>query len=120
MYWCLGSSPEAGLYAALELVGQQHLKGGREADDGCPVVATVLKRSSEERDRFQLNGYPTHRLPNTLNISITGTSGRHLLAAAPDIAAFAGSACCQRPAKIGSGPYFVIDMALARASVVDL
>jgi cysteine desulfurase len=42
--------------------------------------------------RVQLNGHPILRLPNTLNISITGTSGRHLLAA-PDIAASTGSAC---------------------------
>lgn len=43
--------------------------------------------------QVHLNGHPTRRLPNTLNISITGTSGRHLLAATPDIAASTGSAC---------------------------
>jgi cysteine desulfurase len=43
--------------------------------------------------RIQLNGHPTQRLANTLNISITATSGRHLLAAIPEIAASTGSAC---------------------------
>jgi cysteine desulfurase len=43
--------------------------------------------------RVHLNGHPTHRLPNTLNVSITGASGRAVLAAAPDIAASTGSAC---------------------------
>lgn len=43
--------------------------------------------------RVRLNGHPTRRLPNTLNISITGTSGRHILAATPEIAASTGSAC---------------------------
>lgn len=45
------------------------------------------------RGRVQLNGHPTHRLPNTLNISITGTLGREILAATPHIAASTGSAC---------------------------
>jgi cysteine desulfurase len=43
--------------------------------------------------RVRLNGYPTHRLPNTLNISVDGTTGRRILAATPDIAASTGSAC---------------------------
>jgi cysteine desulfurase len=43
--------------------------------------------------RVQLNGHPTQRLPNTLNISITATSGRRILAATPEIAASTGSAC---------------------------
>ena len=41
----------------------------------------------------RLNGHPTDRLPNTLNISIDGTSGADLLAAAPRLAAATGSAC---------------------------
>ncbi len=42
---------------------------------------------------MHLNGHPDHRLPNTLNISIDGTAGHELLAAAPQIAASTGSAC---------------------------
>ncbi len=38
------------------------------------------------------NGHPRRRLPNTLNISITGVRGEELLAATPDVAAATGSA----------------------------
>ncbi|GAA2622456.1 cysteine desulfurase family protein [Streptomyces vastus] len=44
-------------------------------------------------DRVRLNGHPTLRLPNTLNISIEGTSGSELLASTPSVAASTGSAC---------------------------
>ena len=40
-----------------------------------------------------LNGPPTQRLPNTLNVRFPGVSGTALLAAAPDVAASTGSAC---------------------------
>jgi cysteine desulfurase len=40
-----------------------------------------------------LNGHPDRRLPNTLNLSITGIRGDELLAAVPEIAASTGSAC---------------------------
>jgi len=43
--------------------------------------------------RVQLNGAADPRLPNTLNISITGTRGDALLAAAAGLAASTGSAC---------------------------
>jgi cysteine desulfurase len=42
---------------------------------------------------LHLNGHPTERLPNTLNVSFPGVSGAALLAAAPAIAASTGSAC---------------------------
>ncbi len=40
-----------------------------------------------------LNGHPTERLPNTLNVSIDGVIGEDVLAATPEIAASTGSAC---------------------------
>jgi cysteine desulfurase len=40
-----------------------------------------------------LNGHPTHRLPNTLNVSFPGNSGVDLLASMPNVAASTGSAC---------------------------
>ncbi|WP_207935871.1 aminotransferase class V-fold PLP-dependent enzyme [Actinomadura sp. KC216] len=43
--------------------------------------------------RVYLNGHPTHRLPGTLNLGITGLRGTDLLAATPGIAASTGSAC---------------------------
>ncbi|MFL5241437.1 MAG: cysteine desulfurase family protein [Gemmataceae bacterium] len=40
-----------------------------------------------------LNGHPTQRLPNTLNVSFVGHVGAELLQAVPQIAASTGSAC---------------------------
>lgn len=45
------------------------------------------------RGRSHLNGHPHDRLPNTLNIRIEGTSALALLAAMPELACSAGSAC---------------------------
>lgn len=54
-----------------------------------------LQRCLEESlaGRVHLNGHPTERLPNTLNVSIDGLVGGELLAATPQIAAATGSAC---------------------------
>lgn len=43
--------------------------------------------------RVKLNGHPKKRLPNTLNISISGVVGEDLLSQIPEIAASTGSAC---------------------------
>jgi cysteine desulfurase len=40
-----------------------------------------------------LNGHPTQRLPNTLNVGFRGTLGSDILAAMPSLAASTGSAC---------------------------
>ena len=40
-----------------------------------------------------LNGHPTERLPNTLNVSFPNVDGEGLLARTPVIAASTGSAC---------------------------
>jgi cysteine desulfurase len=42
---------------------------------------------------ISLNGHQTHRLPNTLNISIEGTIGEEILATLPNLASSTGSAC---------------------------
>jgi len=44
-------------------------------------------------ERLMLNGHPTHRLANTLNVSIAATAGAQLLSRIPQIAASTGSAC---------------------------
>ena len=44
-------------------------------------------------DRVVLNGHPTLRLPNTLNVSFVGRRGGDILAALPEVAASTGSAC---------------------------
>jgi cysteine desulfurase len=44
-------------------------------------------------DRVVLNGHPTQRLPNTLNVSFVGTIGSTILAGLQGVAASTGSAC---------------------------
>ena len=44
-------------------------------------------------NRVVLNGHPTHRLPNTLNVSFVGRIGAEILARLDGIAATTGSAC---------------------------
>jgi cysteine desulfurase len=44
-------------------------------------------------NRIVLNGHPTHRLPNTLNVSFVGQIGAEILARLEDVAASTGSAC---------------------------
>jgi len=40
-----------------------------------------------------LNGHPSERLPNTLNVSFAGVDGNALLSLTPEVAASTGSAC---------------------------
>jgi cysteine desulfurase len=44
-------------------------------------------------NRIVLNGHPTHRLPNTLNVSFAGSIGAEILARLKGVAASTGSAC---------------------------
>jgi len=44
-------------------------------------------------DRVHLNGHPTDRLPNTLNVSVDGVIGEEVLADTLEIASSTGSAC---------------------------
>ncbi|HUJ72403.1 MAG TPA: cysteine desulfurase family protein, partial [Verrucomicrobiae bacterium] len=43
--------------------------------------------------RLHLNGHPTERVPNTLNVSFEGFTGQELLQKIPEVAASTGSAC---------------------------
>jgi cysteine desulfurase len=44
-------------------------------------------------DLVVLNGHPTQRLPNTLNVSFVGYQGHEVLSRVTDVAASVGSAC---------------------------
>jgi len=44
-------------------------------------------------NQIALNGHPTERLPNTLNVSFIGRSGSEILARVENVAASTGSAC---------------------------
>ena len=48
---------------------------------------------AEFGNHVALNGHPTHRLPNTLNVSFIGRVGADILAHIPELAASTGSAC---------------------------
>lgn len=70
--------------ASAELNGPHHLLELRD----------LLHRLLVERiPGTLLNGHPTRRLPNTLNVSLPGAIGQAVLAYAPGVAASTGSAC---------------------------
>lgn len=100
------------------LHGAGHESGRRAGTENVPYMAALGKaaelcgvRLAEEqmrlrdlRDGFHrllqeqagdvlLNGHPTERLPNTLNVSFAGVVGAELLSRTPEIAASTGSAC---------------------------
>lgn len=100
------------------LFGAGHEQGRRPGTENVPHIVglgaaaalaqqrlpAVTGQLQERRDRLHrlllaaipgllLNGHPEARLPNTLNLSFPGVSGRDLLAAAPTVAASVGSAC---------------------------
>ncbi len=80
---------DVGLGAACELAGSWI---------GRPSIQELRdlfwRRLTEEFDRgVVLNGHPTHRLPNTLNIGFPGKLGTQILHALDGVAASTGSAC---------------------------
>ncbi len=79
---------------------------GRACEIASDTVHDFSQRANTLRNQFhsnlleglgekfvKLNGHPTLRLPNTLNISIKGVVGEELLSQIPEIAASTGSAC---------------------------
>lgn len=99
-----GAGHEGGLRPGTESVPLVAGLGeaARLAAERLPVTSSHLRhlrdrlheRLLREIPGIVLNGHPELRLPNTLNISFPGVSGRDLLdAAAPDVAASVGSAC---------------------------
>ncbi|MFI0406515.1 cysteine desulfurase family protein [Actinomadura sp. 3N508] len=100
-----GGGQERGLHAGTEPVASAVALGtaahlaATDLRTGEPARLTSLRDRLHQRlsdllpGRVHLNGHPEHRLPGTLNISITGTRGDRLLASAPGIAAATGSAC---------------------------
>jgi cysteine desulfurase len=72
------------------------LAAKRMASDGARILRLrehFHNRLRELADGVTLNGHPTERLPNTLNVSFSGVIGADLLAQTPQIAASTGSAC---------------------------
>lgn len=88
--------------------GTENVAGIVGLGQACAIAAETMAETVERlqalRDRLHeglatrveglhLNGHPTQRLPNTLNLSFEGLDGNALLAALPEIAASTGSAC---------------------------
>jgi cysteine desulfurase len=99
-----GGGQEAGRRAGTENVAFA-VALGKAVEIACTQLPTSMERLCRLRDylqeqleqafpqRVHLNGHPTKRLPNTLNISIDGVVGEEVLAATPGIASSTGSAC---------------------------
>jgi cysteine desulfurase len=100
-----GGGQERGLRAGTENValavalGEAAELARAGLTDGEPDRIASLRDQLHDRlaaglpGRVHVNGPVTHRLPNTLNVSITGVLGHELLDAVPGIAASTGSAC---------------------------
>ncbi|MFI7020360.1 cysteine desulfurase family protein [Streptomyces sp. NPDC050164] len=100
-----GGGQERGLRAGTENVALAVALGtaariaAADLADGAQDRIAALRDDLHQRltaalpGRVHLNGPERDRLPNTLNVSIDGTLGHELLAAAHQIAASTGSAC---------------------------
>ncbi len=65
-----------------------------------PRLRLLRDRLHASLGNVVLNGHPTERLPNTLNVSFPGRIGAELLATIPEIAASTGSACHEGKVKL--------------------
>jgi cysteine desulfurase len=98
-----GSSQEHGVRAGTEPVAFMVALGtacaiARESLDGeiahlAHLRDRLFHRLVDAVPGIELNGHPTNRLPNTLNVSFPGVAGAQVLAACPEVAASTGSAC---------------------------
>lgn len=79
----------AGLGMACELAGAE-LSAGHHLHELRDLLHSLL---AESIPGTLLNGHPTERLPNTLNVSLPGALGQAVLAYTPGVAASTGSAC---------------------------
>jgi cysteine desulfurase len=80
---------DVGIGAAAELAGD--LSWTQDVQELRDHLWDGLRRVWGEQ--VVLNGHPTQRLPNTLNVSFVGRRGADILAAIPEVAASTGSAC---------------------------
>ncbi len=99
-----GGGQEAGLRAGTEQVasivalGTACMLAQQQLAESLPRLQRLrdqLHKQLEQRlaRALSVNGHPTKRLPNTLNISVEGVIGEEVLAATPEIASSTGSAC---------------------------
>jgi len=81
-----------GLGKAVELAGQEM---GKEAEQLAHLRDKLIKGLGEKIDHIRLNGHPTRRLPNNVNVSVDFVEGESLLLNLDleGICASTGSAC---------------------------
>jgi cysteine desulfurase len=99
----LGAGQEAGRRGGTENVPYvaalgkaAELAGERLVSDRARIYSLrelFHRKLMELPGSVELNGHPTERLPNTLNVSFRGITGAELLAKTPEIAASTGAAC---------------------------
>jgi cysteine desulfurase len=69
---------------------------GEEMEQMRALRDRLEKRLIDELVGLVLNGHPTKRLPNTLNISVAGIEGKKILDGLPTVLASTGAACHDR------------------------
>jgi len=79
-----------GLGAACELAEQERITESRRLRG---LVDKLHRELSGRLDEVTLNGHPTERLPNNLNLSFAYVEGESLMMGMNDVAVSSGSAC---------------------------
>ena len=79
-----------GLGLACEIAGEQMKE---DAERMAQLRDRLHEGLAENLDEVRLNGHPTERLPNNLNVSFAGVRGEALLMALRNLAVSSGSAC---------------------------
>jgi cysteine desulfurase len=79
-----------GLGTACALADTELREGGGHL---CALRDDLFSRLAAAIPDLRLHGHPERRLPNTLNVGVSGIAGAALLAEAPGVAASTGSAC---------------------------
>jgi cysteine desulfurase len=81
-----------GMGKALEIAGKEMKADAARYRDWAQQMLSQLRAELGE-EKVALNGHPTQRLPNNLNVSIMGIESRSLVVLLKDIAISTGSAC---------------------------
>jgi cysteine desulfurase len=94
-HWLRAGTENVALITALGAAAQLAHGGSRHEPERQRRLRDRLHEQLRARlgNRVRLNGHPTRRLSNTLNVSIDGVDGTRLLAATAGVAASTGSAC---------------------------
>ena len=100
---------------AAELCGREMVD---EASRTSALRDRLWQRLSDRLNGLRLNGSVEHRLPNNLNMSVSGVEGETLLVGLDDVAVSSGAACTS----VNAGPSHVLlalglSAQLARASL---